>query len=273
MEPLISIVIVGMNHANFLRNLFPSLKEELIHNFTDVGECPKNNKNNYEIIYVDNCSSDDSLAYVRANYPETKIIENTKPLGFGENNNNGVKASIGEYVAIINPDIEIRSNSLYILIDYLKNHPDVGIVAPKLLNPDGTIQYSARGFINLKRLVARCLTFGKDKSNNTVVNDYLCKNIDLSLVQPVDWLMGAALLLRRDKYIELNGFDTDYFLYMEDEDLCYRSWKAGYPVVYNPKAEMVHNHQRASSRIGKKMWIHMKSMCTFFRKNGLNAHR
>jgi hypothetical protein len=273
MRPIISVVVVGMNHARFLRNLFPSLKDELIRTFTKAGGNSDSAQEYYEIIYVDNCSSDDSLVYVRANYPETKIIENVKPLGFGENNNNGVNLSTGKYVAIINPDIEVCPNSISILIDYLKSHPEVGIVAPKLLNPDGTIQYSARGFINIKRLAARCLTLGKDRSDNSVVNDYLCKNIDLNLTQPVDWLMGAALFLRRDRYMNLKGFDTDYFLYMEDEDLCYRSWKAGYSVMYNPEAEMVHNHQRASSRIGKKMWIHMVSMYTFFRKNGLNAHR
>ena len=82
--------------------------------------------------------------------------------------------------------------------------------------------------------------------------------------------MGAAMFMRRDFYDEVGGFDLDYFLYMEDEDLCYRSWKMGKQVLYCGHVAVTHNHQRASRKFGKKMLIHLWSLFTFFRKHGWN---
>ena len=225
------------------------------------------------MVYVDNCSTDGSVDFVRENYPYVKILENPKPLGFGDNNNKGILASTGEYIAIINPDIEIFPNSLTELKRYLEANPNVGIVAPQLLNPNGTIQYSVRKFINLKLLAARFISRGDDSSPNKNVNDYLCKDIDWNATQQVDWAIGAAYMIRRDVYAHLGGFDNDYFLYMEDEDICFRCWQSGFPVIYLPVAQMIHNHLRASSKIGKKMFMHLKSMLTFFKKHGLNPKR
>ncbi len=259
----VSIVTVGMNHLSYLQNLFKSLENAGV--FADT--------KNYQMIYVDNCSTDGSVDFVRDNYPSVKILNNIKPLGFGENNNKGILASTGEYVAIINPDIVVFPDSLETLRFYLEQHPDVGIVAPKLLNPDGSVQYSVRGFVNVKRLLARMISHGDDSTQNKTVAEYLCKNIDFNKTQPVDWAIGAAFMIRREVYANLGGFDQDYFLYMEDEDICYRSWQIGYPVVYHPESKMIHNHLRASSKIGKKMFMHMKSMFTFFKKHGLKTYR
>lgn len=267
MDKNISVITVGMNHLEYLKALYESLDKAAA--IPPVVE----RKERYELIYVDNCSTDDSVNYIREHYPQVKILQNLKPLGFGENNNKGILASKGEYIAIINPDIVVREDSLTLLRDYLKAHPDVGIVAPQLLNPDGTVQYSARGFVNLKRLCARALTHGNDAADNKDINEYLCKNIDFESTQPVDWAIGAAYMLRRDTYAMLGGFDQDYFLYMEDEDICYRTWRMGMQVVYHPKSKMTHNHIRASSKVGRKMWLHIKSMATFMRKHGLNAKR
>ena len=222
---------------------------------------------------MDNCSEDGSVEYVKEHYPQIKIIKNTKPLGFGENNNRGVLASTGAYIAIINPDIVIQPGSLQCLLDYARSHPECGVVVPQLLNPDLSVQYSVRSFVTPRILLSRAISKGKDNTANEEVNKYLCKEIDFEKVQAVDWAIGAAFLLSRDWYAELGGFDTDYFLYMEDEDLCLRSWKANRPVVYCPMAKMIHNHQRASSKIGKKMLIHLKSLFTFFRKHGIGIHR
>lgn len=225
------------------------------------------------MIYVDNCSTDGSVEYVKEHYPQVSIIQNHQALGFGENNNRGVYASHGEYIAIINPDIILQDGSLKELYEYACGHPEDGIIVPQLLNPDGSLQFSVRKYITLRRLIARGWTHGKDSSDNREVSDYLCKNIDYNQTQQIDWAIGAAFLLKRETYAELSGFDTDYFLYMEDEDLCLRSWKLNKPVVYLPTAKMIHNHLRASSKLGKKMFIHMHSMMTFFRKHGLKPQR
>ena len=238
---LVSIITVGMNHLSYLKSLLPSIYGE---NKPDVS---------FEMVYVDNCSTDGSVEYIQANYPQVKVIVNTEPLGFGENNNKGVFASTGKYIAIINPDIVMH------------------IIVPKLLNPDGTFQYSVRGFISLSILLARIRTKGSDKATDKEVDKYLCRNLDYDKTQAVDWAIGAAFFLSRDRFAELGGFDLDYFLYMEDEDICLRSWKLNRPVIYYPEAVMTHNHLRGSSKLGKKTFLHLNSMRTFFQKHGFHV--
>ena len=225
------------------------------------------------MIYVDNCSTDGSVEYVKTQFPQVKIIKNQEALGFGENNNKGVLAAHGDYIAIINPDIIVQGDALEKLLEYAMAHPDTGIIVPQLLNPDKSLQFSIRRYVDLKTLLARGLTKGADSTDNSTVDHYLCKDINYDETQPIDWAIGAALFMKRELYAELGGFDTDYFLYMEDEDICLRSWKLKRPVVYYPEAKMIHNHLRASSKIGKKMFIHMKSMMTFFRKHGFSPTR
>lgn len=262
--PKISIITVGMNHLTFLQELLPSI-------YTNIHS--DKFQEFIEMIYVDNCSKDGTIEYIQKYFPQVKILQNKKTLGFGENNNRGVLAAHGEYIAIINPDIILYSGSLEKLYNYAITNPQIGIIVPQLLNPNGSIQYSVRRFISFGKLLARTITKGRDSTNNSTVSSYLCKNMDYNITQEVDWAIGAAMFMKRELYAELGGFDTDYFLYMEDEDVCLRSWKINRPVIYYPEVKMIHNHLRASSHIGKKMFIHIRSMMTFFRKHGLSPKR
>ena len=257
MIPIISVITVGMNHLSYIKELYKSLS---------TGDSMP--RTPFEAIYVDNCSSDGSVEFLQKNYPQVKIIQNATPKGFGENNNIGVFASTGKYLAIINPDVSLRNGSLDILYDFMKKNQDVGIAVPHLFNKDLSHQYSIRGFITPMTFVNRVLSHGKDDAKNKAVEKYLCKNIDVEKIQPVNWAVGAALFISRDMYSQLAGFDKDYFLYMEDEDICLRSWLMNRPVVYVPQSQMVHNHLRASAKIGKKAFMHFKSLRTFFKKHG-----
>lgn len=258
--PVISVITVGMNHLKYIKELYKSLY--------DVMTKPKTS---FEAIYVDNCSNDSSVEFLEKNYPQVKIIKNKEPYGFGKNNNIGVDAAQGKYIAIINPDIVFKEGALDELYEYMEAHPSAGLCAPMLYNADGTHQYSIRGFITPSLFISRILTHGKDSSNNPKMQQYLCKNLDVDKTQPVNWALGAALFIPRKFYQALGGFDTDYFLYMEDEDLCLRVWKSGHPVMYVPSAKMIHNHLRASSHLGKKALIHFKSLITFFKKHGTHV--
>lgn len=256
MNTIVSVITVGMNHYKYIEALYASLYKM----------CPSGYQ--IEAIYVDNCSSDGSIEFLRNHYPQVKIIQNTEPLGFGENNNKGVMASVGDIIAIVNPDIVLLDGCLDIMVDYVLHKGNNAVVAPQLLNPDGTVQFSVRSFMTLSMFFKRLLSKGNDNNMSDKMIRYLCKDIDTEKIQPVDWAMGAALFMKRDIYARLGGFDQRYFLYMEDEDFCLRAWKTNIPVIYCPLSKMIHNHLRGSSKLGKKTLYHFRSMRTFFERHG-----
>lgn len=257
---MISIITVGMNHKKYLEALYASL----------YGVCTPNEA--FEAIYIDNCSSDGSVEWLREKYPQVKIIVNKKVCGFGENNNKGVMASQGDYIGIVNPDIVLKEGSLDRIFELSKEKKNV-IICPQLLNPDGSVQYSVRKFVTLKLILRRWLSGENDDSNNSKVRDYLCKDIDFSKTQEIDWAIGAALFMSKETYEVLGGFDERYFLYVEDEDLCLRAWEKGIPVIYYPEAKLIHNHLRGSTHLSKKTLYHFKSLFTFFKLHGINYKR
>ncbi|PRD51918.1 glycosyltransferase family 2 protein [Sphingobacterium gobiense] len=253
----ISIIIVGMNHLQYLKDLFPSI--------FSLGAIDAT----FEVIYVDNCSSDGSVSYLEEYFPQVRILKNESPKGFGENNNIGAKAAKGKYLAIINPDIILFKNSLDALLEFAQRNPGVGIMAPKLLNKDETYQYSVRRFITPNLFLSRALAKGDDARKIKGNAYYLCKDMDTEKNQYINWSVGAAYFIAKEHYDMLGGFDEDYFLYMEDEDLCLRSWKMNRPVVYMPKAVMIHNHMRSSRKINKNMKYHFISLFKFWKKHGI----
>src|SRR5690606_36210355 len=154
----------------------------------------------FEVIYVDNCSTDGSITYIEEYFPQVRIIRNTTVKGFGENNNIGAKAARGEYIAIINPDIILFNNSLDILLKFSEKNPEIGILAPKLLNKDESYQYSVRRFITPKLFLYRALAKGDDYGKIKGNAYYLCKDIDVNATQYINWAVGAAYFMSRNHY-------------------------------------------------------------------------
>jgi N-acetylglucosaminyl-diphospho-decaprenol L-rhamnosyltransferase len=224
-----------------------------------------------EIIVVDNASLGE-LAQVAKNYPEVKIIKSEKNLGMGGGNNLGAKKSLGEFILILNPDTTVKGNAILKLHQYLKENKKAGIVGPKLLNPDGSLQYSCFRFPKIYTPILRRTFFGKFAPQE--ISDFLMKDFNHAETRAVDWLMGSCLLARREIF-EKDGFlfDEKYFMYFEDTDLCRRvKEKYGQEVVYYPEAVVVHDHGRASA---EKPWYvapftdrlareHLKSWFKYF---------
>lgn len=254
----VSIVIVTMNHLAKLKNLLKSIDKISTTNFT------------FEIVLIDNCSNDGTIQYINNEYPTIVKHFNSQIHGFAYNNNLGASLAKGNYIFICNPDIILLDNSLEKILNFAKKNPGSGIVCPQLLNSDLTYQPSIRKFHSAKILLSRLMSGAKDNSTNKTVNDYLLKDFDKNEIQPVDWALGAAMILKKDIYDELGGFDENFFLYVEDEDLCLRAWKANYQVTYYPNAVMIHDHQRSSTKkINKLTWFHFKSLIYFIRKHRL----
>ena len=257
----VSIITVGMNHRKYIEDLYGAL----------YGDCKPELE--FEAIYVDNCSTDDSTNYIATHYPQVKIVSNIKPLGFGENNNKGVEVSSGDYIALLNPDIILVKGSIDRIIDKARAMNWKGIIVPQLLNPDGTVQNSVRGFVTLGMILSRWSTWENDNTKNTRVRKYLCKNLDLTKEQEVDWAIGAAMFMSRETYFSLGGFDQRYFLYMEDEDLCLRAWEHDIPVIYYPEVKLIHHHLRGSTHLSRRTLQHLKSLAIFFYRHGFNYKR
>ena len=233
-----------------------------------------------EIIVVDNHSADGSIEALRpllAPGRPVQLIQTPKNLGYGKGNNFGAVRARGEFILIINPDNTLESDGLEKMITYLNENPDVGILGPKLIFPNGTIRDSFRTFptpfdLIIKRTVLR-LIFKKRMSR------YLQWDKDPNEVRDVDWLVGACLFMRRDFYEELGGFDKRFFLFFEDADICRRCWKLGKRVVYFPDTTAHDSEQRLSaggifSLFTKKTTrIHVASAIKYFFKWGIRRNQ
>lgn len=197
--------------------------------------------------------------YIEQEYSWAKWVFNAKNGGFAYGMNEGLKVAKGDVLVVMNPDVKLKS-SLQPMIDYLLAHPEVGIIAPKIVDETGTIQDSFRHFITPWGFFLRQLGWIKNKGK-LHVKDFK---------EPVhgDWVIGAFMMCRRDFYEKVGGLSDDYFMYCEDMDWCKRAHQAGYDVVYFPETMVEYKGTRAARRSWKYAKIHIKSLITYWRKYG-----
>ncbi len=226
-----------------------------------------------EVIVIDNNPAAGMVDILRREFPEVRYVAMDKNRGFGSAMNAGIRIAKGTYTLIFNPDIIVAPGTLEALFAYMETNPHVGIVGPRLNNPDGTLQYSCYRFYEPMVPVYRRTPLGKTTRGAAAIDRFLMKDFDHAVSAEVDWLMGSALFTRSAALAEVGHFDDRFFMYLEDSDLCRRFWEAGHKVVYNPEVSMVHYHRRASgdgtllqqlfSRLTRE---HIKSAIKYFRK-------
>jgi hypothetical protein len=223
-----------------------------------------------EVIVVDNASSDESPQMVRDEFPAVQVIANTENYGFGKACNQGMKVARGEFVVLINPDSEVRKGAFTALLEYGRANPDIGIFGLKVLNCDGSLQYSCRHFPTLQAGIFRNTILGHFFPQNTYLTDYLMTTWDHGEPRDVDWVSGCAMVLRREFIDRVGGFDERFFMYCEDVDLGYRAHENGWRVTYFPYAVVVHARAKSSDKNANPMIIEFhKSMYYFFKKHYL----
>jgi GT2 family glycosyltransferase len=220
-----------------------------------------------ETLVLDNAPLDDAAQELAARHG-ARYVRHPRNLGLGRALNRGMQLGQGRYFLILNPDIEILPGSVDALVAFLDAHPGVGIVGPRLLNPDGTLQYSARTFYTLKVILLRRSFLGRLFPRTRAVREHLMMDWDHAEARDVDWLLGGAILVRREAVDDVGGMDERFFLYFEDVDWCSRMHRRGWRVVYLPQAQMVHAHQRASARgvLGRGQRAHLESALRFYEK-------
>jgi GT2 family glycosyltransferase len=225
-----------------------------------------------EVIVVDNHSQDDSIGSIRNRLkdPRVRIVETRDNIGYGKGNALGIQHARGEFLIIINPDNELPPDGAATLINALKADPTIGIIAPKLVFPDGSVRDSFRSFPSMLDVIAKRSALGGMLQDR--LRRYLKSDADSSAIQDTDWVVGACMLLRKKFYEELGGFDHRFFLFFEDIDLCRRCWQSGKRVVYYPLVTVLDRKARLSeggvwSLITRKVGrAHLASAMKYFWK-------
>lgn len=243
---MISIIVIEYNSLSDI--------EEFVRRYLHFLSCPS------ELIVSSNSvySKDKQSEIIRTS-PYLRWIFNERNGGFAYGMNEGLKVAKGDILVVMNPDVKLKS-SLEPIVSYLQKHPEVGIIAPKIMDEESVIQDSFRHFITPLRFFLRQLGWIKNKGKLQVK--------DFNEPIKVDWVIGAFMMCRRDFYEHLGGLNDDYFMYCEDMDWCKRAHLAGYDVVYYPETVIEYKGTRAARKSWKYTRIFLKSLFTYWKKYG-----
>jgi N-acetylglucosaminyl-diphospho-decaprenol L-rhamnosyltransferase len=193
----------------------------------------------YEVVVVDHGSSDGSVEHVRERFPQARLIEQENR-GFGAGMNAGMRAAGGRYFLLLNADAWVLGDGVERLRAFAEEHPEAAVVGPRLLNPDGSLQPSVRGFPTLWRLATEYFFLRKLAPRSRFFNGFYGAGFDHRSVREAEWLGAACLLVRREAADDVGLFDEDFFLFSEEVDWCWRFREAGWKVLFFPGAEVMH---------------------------------
>ena len=251
----VSVVVVNYRTENFLPACLESLKKAA-------------SSASIDLVLIDNSKGRGAAEILKQYFPDAKLIENERNAGYAKAVNQGVGVSNSEFVFVVNPDTVAKEGSLDELVGFMREYPDAGIVGPKLVNPDGTTQLSCRRFYTMKTILLRRTFLGKMFKNSASVKRHLMQEWDHNSTREVDWVMGAAMMVRKAAISEVGPMDERFFLYFEDVDWCYRMRTLGWKVYYFPSSELVHHYRRqsAEARFGKAKRAHLESWLRFSEK-------
>jgi len=222
-----------------------------------------------ETVVVDNESGDGTVAALERSFPRVRTIANQENVGFARAVNQGIAATTGDYVLLVNPDCFIERGSIAAMLGYLRSHPRTGVVGPRMIGRDGRLQYSARGFPDhLTFLFNRYSLLTRLFPRNPWTRRYLLSDWDHVSVRPVDWLSGACLMVRRAAIDEVGRMDEAFFMFNEDVDWCRRMKSAGWDIVYVPEAVVRHDIGASRRKVPARLVIERhRGMIHYFHKH------
>jgi GT2 family glycosyltransferase len=244
--PFVSIITVNLNGRIWLENCLKSIFQS---------DYPLSKM---QIILVDNGSTDDSVNFVKREFPTVKIISLNKNCGYAQGNNMGFKSSTGDLILLLNNDTILRKNTLKIMINEIEKIKDAGILQPKIILTGNRGLDACGAFLTNTGFLYH---YGigenpKDPAYNKKI--------------PVFSVKGACMLVKREVIGKIQLFDDDFFAYFEESDFCHRAWIAGYRVYYAPKAVMYHKRGATAEKLGQEKippWLHFHSY-----KNRICSH-
>jgi N-acetylglucosaminyl-diphospho-decaprenol L-rhamnosyltransferase len=216
-----------------------------------------------DIVVADNASRDDSERILQESGLPARFLPTGRNRGYGGGANFGIAASDSELVLVCNPDLVVRPGAVAALVAAIDAGPDVAIAGPRILDPDGTLYPSARSFPALGDALGHAF-LGLVAPRNRWSARYKLLGWDHATRSEVDWVSGACFLARREVLDRLAGFDESYFMYSEDVDLCWRAWRAGWRVTYEPAASVVHTQGASADQHPYRMIVaHHRSLLRF----------
>lgn len=238
----VSVIIVSWNARDYLTQCLSSLT-------TEACRYPM------DIIVVDNASSDGSADCIESNYPNVHLIRNTENLGFAKANNIGISVSKGKYLCFINSDVKVLPDCITRLMEYCEEHPEAGMVGPRIIGGDGLLQRSCRGFPSVWNMFCRALALDSMFKKFKPFTGYSLRHWTQNSLRDVDILTGCFWLVRRQALEQVELLDETFFIYGEDMDWCKRFWSKGWRVVFVPSAEAIHYGGGSSSNAPIRFYI------------------
>lgn len=252
----ISIVIVNWKVRDLLRICLASIFK-YAENF-DI-----------EVFVVDNDSGDGSVDMVQREFPQVNLIALDKNIGFGSANNIAIDKARGKYIFLLNPDARLSQHFIRDTLAYMDAHQEVDILAPKLLNEDGSRQDSIRRSPDLLSQILVLLKFMNIFPNNKFLRHYMYKDFNYQKIQDVEQIMGAAMIIRKEVFGKIGKFDENFFVWFEEVDLCKRAKEARLVIRYFPGIKVIHQRGKSFSRarIFRKQLYFNKSLLYYFSKH------
>jgi len=224
-----------------------------------------------EVLVIDNASKDGTPANIEQMFPTVRVLRNTDNLGHTKAVNQGLTVANGEYVLLLDSDTELAPDAISHMLEFLERHQEVGLIAPRTYNSDGSIQLSARRFPRpLNGLFGRQSVLTRWFPNNPITRRYL-QTDELASNEPyeVEQASGACMLFRRSLFTSIGPWDEGYFAYWVDSDWCFRLRTHGWKVFCVPQASVIHHEQnhRGKKKSLRRIWIFHYGAYRFYRNN------
>jgi GT2 family glycosyltransferase len=252
---MIAVLIVNYNTPEHLQGCLRSLETS-------------SDRPELEVVVVNN-----GEAVARDELPrlglDLRVVNNQKNVGYGAALNQAARLTRSRNILCLNADTRLSDGCARSLADFLERHPQAGVVAPRLVYPDGSLHYSCRRDYSWRSILGRRVPIGMLPMIEPAIRHHLMLDEDHDSLLKPDWVQGSCMMITRSIFEQIGGFDERFFLYFEDYDLCKRVSASGHEIVYLPESEVIHYYARSSARhslLRRERWHHMASAIRYFHK-------